>query len=98
MALPDKAAVAAQIDSLFAHLQLALADADARQRCALALQAVTELTTLREQCRLHTDRPMSEEFASGVDAALARASCLYDTFHQEFQYELEWASSGSAND
>lgn len=88
----DTAAVTTQVESLFARLQQELAGSDARQRCELAQAAVAKLQALRETVGA------SPALAEPVDAALNKAASLYETFHQELQYELEWASSGSAND
>lgn len=84
----DSAAVSAQIEALFSLLQHELAQADSRQRCELTQAAVTTLQSLRDTCGNNT------ALTNLVDTALSRAGCLYDTFHQELQYELEWASNG----
>lgn len=88
----DSAAVSAQIEAIFSRLHQELAQADSRQRCELTQAAVTTLQSLRDTCG------STITITDLVDAALNRAGCLYDTFHQELQYELEWASSGSTND
>lgn len=94
MAPFDAATVTAQIESLFSRLHQELSGSDARQRCELAKAAMTELETLRKACRPGVDSSDTAALIAVVETALTKASFLYDTFHQELQYELEWASNG----
>lgn len=83
----DTTAITAQVESIFARLQQDLAGSDARQRCELAQAAVAKLQALRETV------DGSPVLAAPVDTALNKATSLYEAFHQELQYELEWASN-----
>jgi hypothetical protein len=78
-----------------------IAEGHAAQSRDAAYAVYVKLASLREQLPAQPDvsKPLTE---AGVEKALEQASQkawrLYEAFHLEVQYDLEWASSRSYED
>ena len=80
-----------EIEQLMAGLNRKIAEGNAAQSRDAAYAVYVKLASLREQLPALTE--------AGVEKALEHASQkarrLYEAFHLEVQYDLEWASSRS---
>lgn len=90
-----------EIEQLMAGLSGKIAEGHAAQSCDAAYAVYLELEALREQFAPKPDVNRTRTKA-GVEKALEQASQkawrLYEAFHLEVQYDLEWASSRSYED
>jgi hypothetical protein len=84
-----------EIEQLMAGLSGKIAEGHAAQSCDAAYAVYLELEALREQFAPKPDVNRTRTKA-GVEKALEQASQkawrLYEAFHLEVQYDLEWAS------
>jgi len=90
-----------EIEQLMSRLDGKIAEGHAAQSRDAAYAVYVKLASLREQLPAQPDvsKPLTE---AGVEKALEQASQkawrLYEAFHLEVQYDLEWASSRSYED
>lgn len=78
------------IESIWQHLQASLSQGDLRAKRDTALAAFEELSAIIAIRR--RSMPPPEVMACFTDA-LEKIQRLYEAYHQELQYTLEWANT-----